>query len=200
VQRDIDKLKPLIPAMEAERATRPMWTSGALPWDEPLAIPQVYNARQHEALRFDKAAKVLLLCETAATAWAPHKLGALHATMRIEPALFGITGFDRPALARLLAVRPTLLTDLRDALGQRYAVLFEDMADQEGVSYRLAWRVRDWLVANCPGEALGPVTILPGREGKRRFVVSRREIIDGPSVPPGAPDPYEPPGYTPAGP
>ena len=198
VQKDIDKLKTLIQdELEPERETRAAWVDGGLPWTEPLAIPQVYNARKHEPLRFDKAAKVLLLCEIATRKWKPAMLPTLYATMRIEPALFGITGFDEAALARLTASRPTVQTDMRDALGQTKVELFKDMAAQKAVSYRLAWRAREWLMTHFPAEPFGPVFILPERDGRRRFEVTGREVIDGPSVPPGAPDPYQPPGFVP---
>lgn len=192
VQRDIDKLKPFIAKMEEERKLRPAWNTPALAWNDSFALTQVYTARQAKGLKFVKAAKTLLLCEVAAAAKGIPP-SVVHSQMRIEPALFGLADFTAELLARACEKSENLLAVLRSGAGQSTEKVFWDMAAGKAVSYRLAWRTRELLLAaKVPGIAWGHVIIVPERRQKPRFEVTGREEIDGASVPHGAPPHFDP--------
>ena len=191
VQRDIDKLKPLIPSMEQARLGRPAWNTSDIDWSARFSLTQVYAARRGGTLRFEKAAKVLLLCEVAAEAnGIPAAI--LYAHMRLEPALFGLADFTEDQLAAAVKARNDLFPALRRGAGQTTERVFTDMAEGKAVSYRLAWKTRELLRNMVPSIPWGEVIIVPDRARRPRFEVSGREEVEGASVPAGAPDPFSP--------
>jgi hypothetical protein len=188
---DIDKLKPYIKQMEALRLTRPAWTSNEVKWDQTFSLTQVYAARRKEALKFGKAAKVLLLCEVVAQAEKGIPPSVLYSRMRIEPALFGIADFDSELLRDACGQKENLLGLLRSSCNQTTAKVFEDMASGSAVSYRLAWMTRETLKFHVPRVPWGELIILPDRWARPKFSVSNWEEIEGASVPVGAPDVFK---------
>jgi hypothetical protein len=190
VQRDIDKLKPYIAEMEDVRRSRAAWNSKEIDWNQTFSLTQVYAARRKDPLKFGKAAKVLLLCEVAA-AKSGVPASVLYSRMRIEPALFGIADFSADLLADACRRKENLIALLRQGTGQTTGKVFDDMAEGAAVSYRLAWATREFLIQNVPGIPWDSLIILPDRLTRPRFSVCQREAIEGASVPPGAPDPFQ---------
>jgi hypothetical protein len=191
VQRDIDKLKRHLDRMEEERSQRVGWNISNLPWEDRLSVTQAYAARQGKALKFVKAAKVLLLCEIAA-ADKGIPPSVLYGHMRIEPALFGIADFSRDLLQEACDQSENLLATLRSGAAQTTERVFWDMAEGKAVSYRLAWRTLELLrAAQISGITWGHVIILPDRK-KPKLEVTGREDIEAASVPIGAPDIFDP--------
>ena len=188
VEGNVDKLKPLLADMEAQRASLPHWGGGGLNWDEPLSILQVYKARNGAPQRFDKAAKTLLLCIIAA---AERKMPAATVLdhMRLEAAIFGISDFDQVKYKAALAIMADLPGRLRKETTQTTEKVFDDMALGIGVSYRLATLARQQLQLLVPALPWGDVIITSGVSptGKRLTPqASSQERVEGPSIPPGA--------------
>lgn len=189
VARNVSDLVPLIPAMQAEVLGRPGWT--ALPtfnWAEAFAPRQIYDAAGNDSakrlLQFAKAAKVLLLCEMKAAA-AGIAAAEFYASMRLEPACFGISDFTRQKLEAAERDREDILSLLRRETAQEIQGVFWDMAVGKWVSYRLATQVRTILTREMPKLRIGDV-IIP-LTGNRKPSINER--IDGPSIPaaPAAP-------------
>jgi len=191
VVRDIDKLKPFLEEMEALRLTRTQWQIPGNEWEQQLSIAQVYKAKNKTPLKFAKAAKVLLLCEVAAV-----KKGipapVVYSRMRIEPAIFGIADLTPALLQQARGIKENLNGVLRRGTGQQTAEVFDDMAAGRAVSYRLAWLTRALLVANVPTVPWDNVIALQEIPGGPKVSVVQKEVIEGASVPTGAPDPFEP--------
>lgn len=183
VERDTDKLRPLIAKMEVVRVARTDWAIEPFDWAAPFALAQVYQAANRKPLRFDKAAKVILLFEVAgAERGIPSAI--VRQNVRIEPAFFGIADFTESELAKAQNAHEGLLTKLVATTGQQSRDVFHQMAAGKGVSYRLAWKTREALVAHAPSIGWRPLIIVP-TNGKNN--VSDKERVDGPSVPDGAP-------------
>ena len=190
ILRDIDKLKAQIADMEVIRTGRELWTTTDLNWKESFSITQVYSAHKSKALKFTKAAKVLLLCELAAER-SGIPATVLYGHMRIEPALFGLADFTAEKLQAAQTHTENILAILRAGAAQTTEKVFWDMAEGKAVSYRLAWRTREMLQkAAIPGIDWGEVIILPDRQKRPRFEVTGREEVEGASVPLDAPQTF----------
>jgi hypothetical protein len=146
-----------IRAMEAFRRKLQEWNDKPFPWDENLAGAQINKARNGEPLRFDKAAKVVLVCEMAArdagkTHW------ELLETMRLEPAVFHVVNFDKDLPAMIRSSKPgfDLVVQIANLTRQSFAVI-RGMLEGKTVSYRLASMVRQALILS--GIPTGPVAV-----------------------------------------
>jgi hypothetical protein len=184
VESNVSVLVRSIDRMEAELKQRPSWYGAPWRWDESFANAQLFAAVKGEPLRFDKAAKALLVCELVAKEKGlPPEV--VYRYMRIEPAIFRLLDFDADYLKIAEQHRPGLLVHLGDTLGQPRRV-FQKMMAGETVSYRLAYQTRQTLVAALPQHPPGKIVIGQGREYR---ITCLDEIIYGWSDPEAEPPP-----------
>lgn len=178
VEANISSLEPFIGRMEIELRQRPGWNGLPWPWNERFAVSQLFSAARGDPIRFDKAAKVLLICELAA-ADRGLPTSRVYQVMRIEPAIFVLSGFDANYLQRVELDRPDLIEHVVAALGQPHNVI-RRMAAGETVSYRLAYRMRQVLLEAVPNHSPGQVMIGQAHTNRTTCV---EEIVDGLSDP-----------------
>nr|WP_294543128.1 hypothetical protein [uncultured Rhodopila sp.] len=178
VESNVSVLVRSIDRMEAELKLRPRWYGAPWPWEDDFASAQLFAAAKGAPLRFDKAAKALLVCELVAKdKGLPSEV--VYRYMRIEPAIFRLLDFDADYLQAAEQHRPGILVQLGDSLGQPRKVFQKMMAGQT-VSYRLAYRTREALIAAVPQHPPGRIVIGQGRSHR---VTCVDEIIDGVSDP-----------------
>jgi hypothetical protein len=173
--------------MEEEIKSRPNLILGSWKWTDNFSVAQLFAAANLKALRFDKAAKSLLLCELAA-ANRGIQASAFYTHMWIEPAVFTLSNYNGEYLTTADAMRPNLIAHLGDYLGQPQRV-FQRMLAGETVSYRLAYSLWKLLLEIVPQHPPGQVII--GTRPENR-VTCPYEIIDGPSDPEALVRPTEP--------
>jgi hypothetical protein len=189
VESNVSVLVRSVDRMEEELRRRPRWYGAPWPWKDVFANAQLFAAAKGEPLRFDKAAKALLVCELVAKdKGLPSEV--VYRYMRIEPAIFRLLDFDADYLQAAEQHRPGILVQLGDSLGQPRKVFQKMMAGQT-VSYRLAYRTREALIAAVPQHPPGKIVIGQGRAHR---ITCPDEIIDGWSDPETQP----PPPFTPS--
>lgn len=178
IEGSISALVSEIGQLKTELARRPDLLALGLPWKENFAGAQMFAAAAGNPLRFDKAAKALLVCEIVARNRGV-TADVLYGVMRIEPAVFTILNFDESYVNLAEAYKPQLLTAMSNAFAQPVKV-FLRMMEGQTVSYRLAWKVQRYLEQNVPGRPPGRIVIGIQRNNR---VACADEIIEGPSDP-----------------
>ncbi len=145
------------------------WGSDFFDWESPFSHVQIRAAWNKEALSFDKAAQVILLCAYAAESL--HRENSEYPSgqdvldqMRIEPAVYRIPGLDSAAYAKICEnsnYGSTLQSKVADhgATAQKNPAVFEEMAMSHTVTLRLAVAVRECLLSDFPEIWLGNVEI-----------------------------------------
>lgn len=179
---EVSALNPFLESVPGEIAARPGWTELSPTWSDRLSIRQVYEAVDKQPLLFHKAAEVCLLCELAAAAppngKAPVPPETLYRHLRIEPALWRISDFDKSMVDEIKRERPDAPQVVRRRCSQESVVPLYDVADGKTVSHRLAVRMVRVLRELTPNLPIGDVIL---STKMKRNGVCLTETIHGPS-------------------
>lgn len=156
-----------IDEMQERLVARPDWLKLSFDWDEKFSSRQFIDAAspsRRYAPRFDKAVKIIVLCETIADALRK-KHGdvvprgkEVYRHLQILPAVFYIHDFNRSVLDQAQSQDGKFLTDLRTATQQPTSEVFRDMADRKTVSRWLAQCTSDFFAERLPKVDLGSVS------------------------------------------
>lgn len=130
---------------------RKSWRILSFDVEERFSTRQAIDAlslKKRRPLRFFKAAQTILLCEAVLVEQAKMygvtaTIEDLYNTMRIEPAVYYLEGYDLELHRRLQKNHPEFKTLALRACGQRFMEVFEDMARGYTVTYSLAVNFRD---------------------------------------------------------
>ena len=140
------------------------WKIRGFDWQQPFSPRQAMDAlslRARRPLRFDKAVKVILLCDSVAKTKSQENGSSLTDNvlefMKIEPAVYYLPEFNENMLALLQHENRVTMRDLRDATGQPSATVFFDMALGKTVTRSLAQKVCETLNSLCPDIYLGKI-------------------------------------------
>lgn len=166
--------------MEDEVRLRQGWMNlRPFNWTERLSPRQVFDAANKVPLLFPKAAKILLLCEIAATRHGVQPK-RIYERMRVEPAVYRIVDFNRTTLNQAQSERADILRILTRDCKQENRAVFFDLADGKTVSHRLASNTRVVLLREVPRLPIGDVIVGSGRQYRHTSVA---ETVDGLSAP-----------------